>query len=206
MKKNRLLIPLSLITCIGILVLFACSKSGSGSSATTTTTNPGGTTDPCAGKTITLSATATQSDACGTGVVTVTAAGSTGFTYSIDGTNFQVSNIISNVAPGLVTITVKDGAGCSKTTSVTVVQNASGPLFAAVKTMMQTNCFSCHSGASANGGKDFTIDCVIASSGDRIKARAVDGNPSFMPQGGQLSTTDKKKITDWINAGGRYSD
>ena len=38
------------------------------------------------------------------------------------------------------------------------------------------------------------------------QVRAVDGNPTFMPQGGQLTTIDKQKITDWINAGGRTTD
>jgi hypothetical protein len=34
----------------------------------------------------------------------------------------------------------------------------------------------------------------------------VDGTPSFMPQGGQLTTIDKQRITDWVNAGHRISD
>ena len=56
------------------------------------------------------------------------------------------------------------------------------------------------------GGKNFDTDANVIASKDRIKARAVDGNPTYMPQGGQLTTIDKQKITDWINAGGRVSD
>jgi gliding motility-associated-like protein len=49
------------------------------------------------------------------GVITVNAAGgNSGYTYSIDGVNFQPSNIF-NVAPGTYTITVKDNLGCSTT-------------------------------------------------------------------------------------------
>ena len=54
------------------------------------------------------------------GVITVTATGgNSGYTYSIDGVNFQPSNIF-NVAPGPYTITVKDNLGC-RTTFNTVV-------------------------------------------------------------------------------------
>ena len=56
------------------------------------------------------------------------------------------------------------------------------------------------------GSKNFDTDDNIVNSWDRIRARAVDGNPSFMPQGGQLTTVDKNKILDWINAGHRISD
>jgi len=203
MKKTRLLITVFIITVITSLQMAGCSKSGDSTQPPTT---PPTTTDPCAGKTITVSATATESDACGSATVTVTATGSTGFTYSINGTNYQASNIMQSVTAGSYTVSAKDNAGCIKTTSLTVNAVASGPLFAAVKNMMQTSCVSCHAGAAANGGKDFTSDCVILSSSDRIKARAIDGNPSFMPQGGQLSAADKKKITDWIAAGAKYSN
>ena len=81
-----------------------------------------------------------------------------------------------------------------------------GPLYSAVKSLLSANCSSCHTGTNGTGGKDLTTDCNIVTSKDRIKARAVDGSPSFMPQTGQLSATDKKKITDWVNAGGRFSD
>jgi hypothetical protein len=46
----------------------------------------------------------------------------------------------------------------------------------------------------------------VVNSWDRIKIRAVDGNPSFMPQGGELTGPDKQKIVDWVNAGHRITD
>lgn len=47
------------------------------------------------------------------GVITVNAAGgNSGYTYSIDGVNFQASNIF-NVAPGPYTVAVKDNLGCT---------------------------------------------------------------------------------------------
>ena len=94
----------------------------------------------------------------------------------------------------------------STSACASLITGQAGPLYTAVKSMMATNCSSCHTGNNGTGGKDLTTDCNIVSSKDRIKARGVDGSPSFMPQGSQLSAADKKKISDWVNAGGRFSD
>ncbi len=81
-----------------------------------------------------------------------------------------------------------------------------GPLFSAVKSLMQANCQSCHNNSIANGGMNWTIDCNIVTNKARIKARAVDNNPSSMPPTGPLAQSEKDKITAWINAGGRFTD
>jgi hypothetical protein len=57
-----------------------------------------------------------------------------------------------------------------------------------------------------SGNKNFDADSSIVSNWDRIKARAVDGIPTFMPQNSQLTSSDKLKITDWIAAGHRQLD
>jgi len=59
---------------------------------------------------------------------------------------------------------------------------------------------------NASGGVNLSTDCSIVSGKDRIKARAVDGNPSPMPSSGLLPAAERQKITDWINAGGRVID
>jgi mono/diheme cytochrome c family protein len=181
-------------------IIVACSKGGDSPSPNP----PSGNT--CASKNITVTLAPTNAAGCTGGTVTVTAGGSTGFTYNIDGGTFQASNTFSNVAAGEHTIIAKDGEGCTKSATVTVTAAPSGVLFAAVKALINTNCVSCHAGAAAQGGISLSTDCNIINASARIKARAVDGNPSFMPQGGQLSATDKKKITDWITAGGKYTD
>ena len=87
-----------------------------------------------------------------------------------------------------------------------------GPLFTAVKNMMSGSCAvaGCHAGASPASGLNFTADNTIVAQKDRIKIRAVDqaGTANQMPQppNAALSATDKKKITDWIAAGGRLTD
>jgi hypothetical protein len=171
------------------------------------------TINACNGVTITVSAATTVATPCSapnTGTITVTASGSTGLTYSINGSTFQAGNVFSNVAPGNYTVTVKNANGCAQTASATVSAAPAGPLFSAVKTIIQNNCTSCHSGASPIGGKDWSVDCNVVTNGANIKARTVDqaGTASQMPQppNSALSLADRQKITDWINAGGKYSD
>ncbi|MBA4854104.1 PA14 domain-containing protein, partial [Emticicia sp. BO119] len=57
------------------------------------------------------------------------------YQYSIDGTNFQTSNVFSGLAAGTYTITIKDVYGCTATSSVTlsgttlsVTANSNNPL------------------------------------------------------------------------------
>lgn len=183
------------------IIIVACSKGGDSPS---TTPPPSGST--CASKNIIVSASTTNAAGCSGGSITASASGSTNFTYNIDGGAFQTSGTFNNVSAGDHTIIAKDGEGCTKSASVTVTASLSGPLFAAVKAVLIANCNSCHSGASAQGGQNFSTDCNIVNAAARIKARTVDGNPSFMPQGGQLNSADKQKITNWVAAGGKYSD
>lgn len=169
-------------------------------------------TDPCIGKTFTVSGVATQSEKCtSTGTIVLTAVGGTGLTYSINGTTYQASNTFTAVAAGNYNISAKDADGCIKTgTAVTVNAPAAGTAFTAVKAMMQTNCAvtGCHAGGTPTGGLNFTNDCTIVSSWDRIKARAIDASPSIMPPSPNtpLSATDKQKITDWITAGHGFNN
>lgn len=160
--------------------------------------------------TITISTSNNASDKCNsTGKITVTASGSTGFNYTINGgTTYQASNIFNSVAAGAYTVGVKDANGCLSSNTTTVNVATAGTLFTSVKALMLANCATagCHAGATPQNGIDLSIDCTIVSQSARIKARAVDANPSIMPATGAMSTLDKQKIVDWINAGGQYSN
>ncbi len=170
--------------------------------------------DVCAGKTIVVSTSnVTNNTPCGTsntGGFTVSATGSTGFTYSIGAGAFQASTTFTGLAAGAYTVNAKDGDGCVRSSSVTIGNSPAGPLFTAVRAVVQSNCAvsGCHTGTSPTGGLNFSNDCTIVSSWDRIKARAVDGIPSFMPPApaAQLSNADKQKILDWIAAGHLYTN
>jgi large repetitive protein len=151
--------------------------------------------------TITFTTSITNADKClnSDGSITVTAAGSSGYTYSRDGVTFQASNIFTNLANTNFNITVRDANNCnSAVTNVTVGQKPAGPTFTAVKALLAANCVGCHSWASD--------DCQIVSKRNTIKNRVVDGNPSFMPQGGPLPQSERDKVTAWLTAGGKHSD
>ncbi|MGB4770528.1 MAG: hypothetical protein WBP58_03670 [Chitinophagaceae bacterium] len=75
-----------------------------------------------------------------------------------------------------------------------------------MRRILFNNCIQCHSGVNPQAGLDWTRDCDILQYWDRIKARAVDGDPSPMPQAGLIPETERNKIMAWIQAGHRYSD
>ncbi len=79
-----------------------------------------------------------------------------------------------------------------------------GPLFTAVKNLVASKCVKCHNSVTANGGQNLSVECNIITSKTRIKIRAVD--EGSMPPGGTLSSAEKATITNWINAGGKYTD
>lgn len=81
-------------------------------------------TDPCAGVTISISATKTDaSPGTANGSITASATGGSGFTYSINGTSFQSSGMFTKLAAGNYTVTAKNADGCTGTKQVTIGTN-----------------------------------------------------------------------------------
>ncbi|MBC7873084.1 MAG: SprB repeat-containing protein [Ferruginibacter sp.] len=163
----------------------------------------------CTGTTITVSAVTTANRPCeiSNGSITATGAGGTPpYTYNINGGIFQSSNVFPGLAATLHIIVAKDANGCTGAVNTVVNNLPPGTLFAAVKNLVVSNCVSCHNGTVTEGGMDWTIDCNIVNFKDRIRARAVTGNPSAMPPTGLLPASEQLKITNWINAGGRFTD
>jgi hypothetical protein len=173
-------------------------------------------TDPCTSAGFSVGGNASTATPCLTtpdGSITVTTAGGgSGFTYNLNNGAFQTSPTFNNLAPGTYTVGAKEAGGCIKTANVTVTASAPGTLFAAVKTIISANCAisGCHSGSAPTGGLDFTQDCIIVANSSRIKLRAVDNfgtiNQMPPPPSPGLSLSDRNAITNWVNAGGRYSD
>ena len=96
---------------------------------------------------------------------------------------------------------------CERSTSITLTSTAAtaGPLFMNVKTLIAAKCQSCHNNTIQNGGMNWQVDCNIVTNKARIKVRAVDIGD--MPQGGpSLTASEKAIITNWINAGGKFTD
>lgn len=173
--------------------LFSCKK--------TDTPPP----DPCAGVTITTVASKTHTiTGQQLGTITIISPIGSEYLYSINGTTFQASTNFFSLAAGNYIVTAKNTVGCSDTLNLTI--NGYGPKFYGVRTIINGYCGPCHLNGTISGGKNFDADNDIVNSWDRIKIRTVDGNPSFMPEGGQLTAIDKQKILDWVNAGHRITD
>ncbi len=183
----------------GIYTAFA--KDGSGCENSTPVT-------VAVNNTIVVNNTAVAASKCSNnGSVTVNASGSTGFTYKLNsGGTYQASNIFSPLAAGSYTMFAKDGFGCESSTAAAVaINNTAGPLFSNTKSLLAARCVSCHSGPSPAGGHDWTQDCEIVNFSNRIFQRAVVIGD--MPQGGPtLSAAEKAIITNWINAGAKFTD
>jgi hypothetical protein len=172
--------------------------------------------DACAAVNFTTGGTSVSSSPCSpfNGSITVTTSGTgTGFTYNINGGAFQASPIFNNLEAKAYTVGAKEAGGCVRTSSVTVNPVAAGPLFTAVKNILAVNCAlsGCHSGATPTGGIDYTKNCDIVTNSARIKERAVTnfGSATLQmppPPAAGLSVADRNAITNWVNAGGQYSN
>ena len=165
--------------------------------------------DICLGRNLSVTGTMKDPGLCGSdGTITAAASGSTGFTFKLNQTGtYQSSPAFNNLAPGNYTLFVKDKDGCEKSITITLTSATAtaGPLFANVKTLMAAKCQSCHNNTIQNGAMNWQVDCNIVTNKTRIKSRAVDIGD--MPQGGPALTANEKAIiTNWINAGGKFTD
>jgi hypothetical protein len=161
--------------------------------------------DPCAG--IKIDAEINKTESVGTlnnGSITVLSPRGDTMSYNINNGAFQDLPVFNNLAPGNYTIVAKNKKGCSDTANVNILNY--GAKYALVKQIINGYCGPCHLNGGTSGGRNYDTDANIIAAKDVIKKRTVDGIPSFMPQGGELTNVDKQKIVDWINAGGRISD
>lgn len=145
------------------------------------------------------------------GKITVTATGSAGFTYNINGGAYQASNVFSTLTAGTYTVGVKDANGCTKTASAVVATAAMGPLMTNMRSLISTRCngSGCHIGTGNNAaGYNFDSDCNIVAKWSQINGACVTYTLVKMPKSPQplLTTAEKAVITNWINAGHRYTD
>jgi hypothetical protein len=164
-------------------------------SATITSTSPA----------ITVNATAGNITSCSTpnGSISASASGSSGFTYSINGTSFQTNGNFTALSAGNYTITAKDANGCTGSKPVSITTASNGPLFTSVKNIINARCGGCHTVGGSSGGVSFATDCGIVNKALRIQARAV--TQGTMPPSGFIPLNERAAINDWINAGGQFN-
>jgi hypothetical protein len=172
-------------------------------------------TSPCSGVTISITPTIVNTVPCATptnnGSITVAASGSTGFTYNNNGGAYQTSNLFSSLAAGSYSIGVKDANGCTQTQAVTVAVAAQGPMFAQMRSLITTRCSNgsgCHMNGGNTAGYNFDSDCSIVTKWSQINGACITGTLVTMPISPQapLTAAEKLVITNWINAGHKYTN
>lgn len=171
-------------------------------------------TNPCTNTSIVITAAVVNTTPCTTpannGSITVTATGSTGFTYNNNGGAYQASNVFSGLNAGNYLIGVKDVNGCTQTKTVTIAVVAAGPLFAQMRTLISTRCSGggCHMNGASAAGYNFDSDCNIVSKWSQINGACVTYTLKKMPISPQaiLTTAEKAVITNWVNAGHKYTN
>lgn len=156
---------------------------------------------------VSLSLNITPSHPCtGTGSVFVNIGGNDVFKFGLNNLPAQESNQFTSLKTGNYTLRINTLTNCDQDTIFTVPVIPSGPQFSEVKNLLNQNCSRCHSGNNPQAGIDLTNDCVIISSWQRIKQRAIYGDPSPMPTNGLIPLTEREKILRWINSGHRFED
>ncbi len=171
-------------------------------------------TSACGSVNITLTSTVSNTTPCispaNNGSISLSASGSTGFTYNMNGGAYQVSNVFPNLSAANYLMGVKDANGCTKTQSVTVGIVPQGPTFAPVRSLISSRCSGsgCHMNGGNAAGYNFDSDCNIVTYWSQINGAAVTYTLKKMPQSPQslLTAAEKQLITNWINAGHRYTD
>jgi hypothetical protein len=169
--------------------------------------------NPCNSIVIVISTTTANYTPCTTpnsGSITITATGSTGFTYNLNGGAYQASNVFTGLAAGTFTVGVKDVNGCTKTATATVGTTAKGPLFTNMRNLISTRCSGsgCHLNGQTTAGYNFDNDCSIVTFWNQINQSCVTYQLVRMPKSPQplLTAAEKLVITNWITAGHRYTD
>lgn len=169
---------------------------------------------PCTNINITITPVVVNTTPCvvptNNGSITVNAAGSSGYTYNINGGAYQTSNLFASLNAATYLVGVKDLNGCTATQSVIVGVVAQGPKFALVRPLISSRCSgsSCHMNGQSAAGYNFDADCNIVAKWNQINQATVTYQLTPMPKSPQplFTAAEKLIITNWVNAGHRYTD
>lgn len=101
---------------------------------------------------------------------------------------------------------VTDNSGSKANDTVTVTVSAMAPTYSLIRDeIFISSCVGCHSGTRPSGGYNMSTYSGVMTevttgnaSQSQLYRRVQDGS---MPPGGGLSTLDRNRIRDWINAG-----
>ncbi len=168
----------------------------------------------CANVTITMGFSIINTTPCLTasnnGSIAVTATGSTGFTYNINGGAYQAGNAFTALTAGNYLVGVKDANGCTKTQTATVGIVPQGTTFAPLRALISARCSGsgCHMNGGSAAGYNFDTDCNVVKYWNQINGACITGALKKMPISPQpaLTAAEKQTITNWINAGHLYTN
>ncbi len=173
-------------------------------------------TSPCTNVSIVINHTLVNTTPCITptnnGSITASATGSTGFTYNINGGIYQATGLFASLNAGTYLVGAKDANGCTSTKSIVVGVVPQGPTFAAVRTLITNRCSGsgCHMNGGSAAGYNFDANCSIVTFWDQINKTTVLYTNGWvkMPKSPQafFTAAEKATITNWVNAGHRYTD
>jgi large repetitive protein len=135
------------------------AKNSNGCTGVTIVTLTGA--DPCAGVTVTVTATQVNPvTGQSNGSITASAAGGSGFTYSLNNGTYQSGGTFSNLAAGNYTVSAKNSNGCTGVTTVALVAVSPCAGVTVAVTTTHVNPVTGQSNgsitASATGGSGFT--------------------------------------------------
>jgi large repetitive protein len=188
------------------------AKNSNGCTGSTQVTLTAG--NACASVNITLTFTIVNTTPCispaNNGSITVSASGSSGYTYNINGGAYQAGNVFSAQNAGNYLVGVKDANGCTKTQTATIGIVPQGPTFAPVRTLISARCSGsgCHMNGGSASGYNFDTDCNVVKYWSQINGACVTGALKKMPISPQpaLTAAEKATITAWVNAGHLYTN
>jgi len=92
--------------------------------------------------------------------------------------------------------------GCVLESSVDVPKRGFGSRFTHASRVLAAQCGSCHGGNNPHAGIDLNDPCRVAEQAERIRARAVEGNPSPMPPAGPMPDSLLMIVELWLRSGG----
>ena len=134
-----------------------------------------------------------------TGAIDVSAKnGTSPFTYSIDGVNFQGDGTFTDLAADDYTVTVKDANNCTDSKMATVTEVPEVSYANEIRPIIDTNCqlSSCH--GDNPGIPSFATYPDVQANASGIKFKTSSGS---MPPGGPLPDAEVQLISDWVDQG-----
>jgi len=112
------------------------------------------------------------------------------------------ADTVRGLSSGSHTLSWSDPGGCTADTVIFIGGRAFGQRFLAAAGVLSRHCGGCHGGVNPHAGIDLNKPCQLPVHAERIRARALAGDPSPMPPAGLLPDSLLRVIDAWVASGG----